>query len=81
MGTALGALKAASARTGIPVEEIVRRMNVGRKRCWMCQRTLPLEWFHWDRSRKDGRTVACKTCRNRRARELHVPRNLRTSNG
>lgn len=33
-----------------------------RKRCSMCQQWLPLDEFHRNRSRRDGRQNACKPC-------------------
>ena len=33
-----------------------------RKRCTMCKQWLPLEAFHRNRSRRDGRQNACKPC-------------------
>ena len=32
------------------------------KRCTMCKQLLPLEEFHRNRSRRDGRQNACKPC-------------------
>lgn len=32
------------------------------KRCTLCKRLLPLEGFHRNRSRRDGRQNACKPC-------------------
>jgi hypothetical protein len=40
-----------------------------RKRCSMCKQWFPLEEFHRNRARRDGRQHACKTCnieRNKR---------------
>lgn len=34
------------------------------KRCYICRKALPLEAFHRDRARADGRTSQCRTCRS-----------------
>ncbi len=52
-----------SSTTNHPADE---RRSV--KRCWECQRTLPIERFQVDRSRRDGLCAICKECaRVRRA--------------
>ncbi len=39
------------------------------KRCSRCHQELPLEAFNKNKAKKDGRTYACRDCRNRRIRE------------
>jgi hypothetical protein len=38
------------------------RNPIGERRCVICRETKPLEDFHKDKSRKEGRSYRCKTC-------------------
>jgi hypothetical protein len=44
----------------------------GEKWCRGCERFLPLEAFHRDRSRADGRVYVCRTCKNKTPTEVPV---------
>lgn len=43
----------------------------GMKRCSWCQEVKPLDEFHRERKRFDGRAYRCKTCDTARAKERY----------
>lgn len=44
-------------------------MTATHKKCWKCQRSLPLSHFGNDRSQKDGLCGYCKDCRSQMAKD------------
>ena len=43
------------------------------KQCRMCLLILPMDKFHKDTARKDGRTTSCRLCHNERRRATYNP--------
>ena len=57
--------KTAAARIGIDVQEYLALRRSGIKFCWRCRCWRSVDMFGADRSRSDGRTAICSSCRNR----------------
>jgi hypothetical protein len=74
MGSARGALLAAARRIGASPADYAHRVVAGEKWCIGCKAWHAIEDFGADRSRVDGRAMACRRARNRRARSLYVPK-------
>lgn len=64
MGSREGAEKAAATRIGVTIEFYQSQVEAGLKWCIECQSWQELTLFGADRSRGDGRTSRCKTCRH-----------------
>ncbi|MES2247629.1 MAG: HNH endonuclease [Pseudomonadota bacterium] len=58
-----GALKIAAKKAGLELGEFLERRAAGLKRCTCCKEWKSIALFDADRSRHDGRTASCKTCR------------------
>lgn len=63
MGSPTGALKTAAKRLGISVDEYLSLVASGQKHCRGCDNWRELEAFAVDRSRGDGRSPVCRSCR------------------
>ena len=57
-----GAVKIASKKIGITVEEYVAHRNNGEKWCFHCDTWKPSGAFHKDSSRGDGLKAKCRDC-------------------
>lgn len=77
MGSARGALVVAARRVGASPADYAQRLVAGEKWCIGCRAWHDIECFGADRSRRDGRAMACRDARNARARFLYVPRERR----
>lgn len=66
MGSQKGVVKIAAKRLGLTLEEYLAKIDQGLKWCTSCKEWLPINSFSIDNSRGDGRTAACRTCRNPR---------------
>ncbi|MCB0063479.1 MAG: HNH endonuclease [Caldilineaceae bacterium] len=62
MGSKLGAMKVAAKRIGIDFDEYLARIEAGDKWCHFGKHWQPIDNFHVDRHRGDGRKAVCKTC-------------------
>lgn len=52
---------------------------LGMKRCSVCKVEWPLDQFHRDKNRKDGRHLECRGCRSRKAPPRPIPTEKRCS--
>lgn len=60
---------------GLTIEEQIHRKELfeqGLKHCRKCDRTLPLEAFDRNNSRKDGRVHICKECKRKNSKRPHA---------
>lgn len=73
MGSALGAMKTAAARIGIPVEEYLVRISGNEKWCIGCKGWHDRSVFAIDRSRSDNLTAKCRAFKNSKSRGDYVP--------
>lgn len=74
MGSALGVLKVAAARTGLSLEDYQARVANGEKWCTGCKSWHPKSEFKIDRSRYDGLASKCVAYRKARYKDEYVPR-------
>lgn len=74
MGSALGALKIAAARTGLSLEEYQARIANGEKWCTGCKGWHKVSEFGIDRSRYDGLTAQCTAYKKAHHKANYVPR-------
>lgn len=82
-GSARGAIRAASARLGMAVDEYERRLAAGLKRCVGCGEWMETSAFGRDSSRGDGYDPRCLVCRKimYRRRYIRVPEAERMPKG
>jgi 5-methylcytosine-specific restriction endonuclease McrA len=59
-----GAMKAAAARAGLPVNEYLDQLNRGLLHCWRCPDWHDADAFGKDSSRWNGRASSCRQSRN-----------------
>lgn len=59
-------MKVLAAKIGISVEELHNRVSSGQKWCYKCSTWKSVGDFALDKSRYDGYTATCRSCRNRR---------------
>lgn len=71
-GNACGALKRCAALTGLSVDEYAARRARGEKWCYACREWRSTSEFQIDRSRGDGLSALCGSCRATRARSRYV---------
>lgn len=64
MGSAIGAMKVAAVRAGLPLEEYQSRLNEGFKYCWACKEWHVHSDFQADLSRGDGLAAICKIAKS-----------------
>lgn len=57
-----GAIKCAAKKAGITVEEYLRQIKAGLKKCTYCKDWKPNDSFSKDRSRYDGLKSKCRDC-------------------
>ena len=73
-GRALGSLKTAAQRIGVSFDHYVDSIRGGLRWCHGCRRFLATASFCVDKSRSDGLTRICGTCRNIRNRSAYTPK-------
>jgi len=61
--------KATEHRNKIAQREFRDIQAIGKKRCWMCKRNLPLSGFNYSRQNLDGLTTYCRECGKEYKRE------------
>jgi hypothetical protein len=61
-----GVVKVAASRLGLTLDEYLEKVDQGLKWCTSCKKWLHISSFTIDKSRGDGRTAACRNCRNPR---------------
>lgn len=73
MGSRFGVLKASARRIGISFDKYLARVRAGEKYCWRCRSWKPSTAFNVDRSKADGHTASCQSCR-RKPKQLRLIR-------
>ncbi len=63
MGSAAGVIKVAAKRAGVSVDAYKARIIAGEKYCWQCDSWKHNSVFGIDRSRGDGLSAKCVSCR------------------
>ena len=67
--TRAGALKAAAKMAGIPASEYYQKIIAGYKLCQVCRSWQPRSAYYIDRSRFDGLSKRCSSCRLMKVRK------------
>lgn len=70
-GRRLGAFKTAAAKCGLTLDQYLRRIERGEKRCTDCEQWKSRDEFAVDRSRWDGLATKCAPCASERGKAGH----------
>lgn len=71
-------LSAIFVSIGTPQRYGVEYFKANMKKCSKCKELKPLNLFHKDKARKDGKYPFCKSCKCRIARKYHVDQKNKT---
>ena len=57
-----GAIKIAAKKAGVTLDQYLKNISYGLKKCTICKQWMDIKSFSNDKSRKDGKSSRCRDC-------------------